>query len=108
MKREGFSPSVIVRDSENVALFSSGAMRGPTLETFGGYVQFEGDCRNVLASALMTQVVSENIGDLTKPQEPMLREAITGQEEILIRWPESVALYKRGNLDDGVFNMNED
>ena len=31
----------------------------------------------------------------------MVREAITGQSEIAIPWPNSVSLYKRGELDEG-------
>lgn len=107
MKREGLSPSLIVRDSENVALFSSGAMRGPTQEGFGGYVQFEGKCKNVMATVLMTQTVSENRGEIDENREPMLREALEGQDEIVVKWPESVAVYKRGELDDSMFSRTK-
>jgi hypothetical protein len=46
-KREGTTPSVILRDSANVGMFSSGAMRDPVA---GGYVQVLGASDGILAA----------------------------------------------------------
>jgi len=96
VKREGNSPTLIVQDSRNVAMFSSGAMRGAIKSGLGGYVQVYGTSDQVLMANLITQTVNE--GDPNG--EPMLREDLAGSPRVEVTWPECVSLYKRGALDD--------
>lgn len=105
VKREGSSPTVIIRDSQNIALFASGAMRNPTHRKMGGYIQVFGDCSNILASTVITQHV-KSLDNKGGNEEPMLNEAITGKDPVVISWPESFSIYKRGNFDDSVFATN--
>lgn len=106
MKREGSGASLIVRDSQNIALFSSGAMRNPSHPGLGGYIQVLGKSQNILASTIIVQHVKSLDAKPGEREEPLLREALDGQKEIAIEWPESLSLYKLGNLDDSVFARN--
>lgn len=103
MKREGSGASLIIRDSNNVALFATGAMRNPSHRRLGGYVQVLGNSQNVLVSTAIVQQVKSLEAKDGESEEPLLREAIEGQEEIAVIWPEGLSVYKRGNLEDDAF-----
>jgi len=96
VKREGVSPTLIVRDSRNVAMFSSGAMRGANKSGLGGYVQVYGASDGITMANLITQTVNEQDPN----GEPMLREDLDGLPRVEVVWPECVSVYKRGALDD--------
>jgi hypothetical protein len=85
-----------VRDSRNVALYSSGAMRNPVHPGLGGYIQFLGDNQDVMVAVAMVQSVKT-----MEPgtQQPLLRVARGGKTE-QIEWPDSVAVYKEGEISD--------
>lgn len=98
VKREGVSPSFIIRDSRNVAIYSSGAMRGPVRKGLGGYVQIYGRCGGILLANFNIQRAAEPPNG-----EPTLREALSGCKPVEIPWPDNVSLYKRGEIDDTPF-----
>lgn len=106
VKREGASPSFIVRNSENVAIYSSGAMRNPVHPNLGGYIQFLGGNKNVMAAVVMVQAAKTLDGPEGSPQEALLREQLEGQDEIIIHWPDSLSIYRRGTIDDAPFAGN--
>lgn len=96
VKREGSSPTIIVRDSRNIALYSSGAMRNPVHPGLGGYIQFLGTNQDVLVAVAMVQSVKT-----LEPgaQQPLLRVE-RGGKTVQIEWPDSVAVYKEGEISD--------
>jgi len=94
VKREGMSPSVILRDCRNVALYSSGAMREGTFAGSGGYIQVYGNSDNILMANLMVQTAN------SLNSEPLLVEALDGGPTNQVLWPEGMSLYKRGTFND--------
>ncbi|MBN1674872.1 MAG: hypothetical protein JXR37_27760 [Kiritimatiellae bacterium] len=97
MKREGASPSVIVRDSRNIALYSSGAMSGPINPELGAFMQIRGACKDIL----MTNVKPRDMGGKAANGCFVLEEAVTGLSPVNVSpWPNGVSLYKRGRIDD--------
>ena len=98
VKREGTSPSFIIRDCRNVAIFSSGAMREPTRAGLGGYVQILGRCAGILLANFITQSVERPPNG-----EPLLYEAVSGRSPLRVAWPECITLYKLGEINDAVF-----
>lgn len=103
VKREGSSPTVIILDCENIAMFVSGAMRNPTHRKMGGYIQVFGDSKDILAANVIVQHAKSPAQE--GKDEPLLNEAITGQAPVIIDWPEGFSIYKRGNFSDDVFEM---
>ncbi len=99
-KREGDSPSVIVRDSKNIALYSSGGMRDGTFSGSGGYVQIRGDSDQILIANLLVQTAS-----FMPNGEPLLLEALDDGITNQVTWPEGVSFYKRGVFDDGAISL---
>jgi T5SS/PEP-CTERM-associated repeat protein len=94
VKREGVSPSIIMRDCRNIAVYSSGAMREEMFAGSGGYLQILGTSDNILiANALVQTVLS-----MTN-SEALVRESLTGQPTNQIMWPDGVSLYKRGEFN---------
>jgi hypothetical protein len=100
MKREGDSPTLIIRNCRNVAMFSSGAMRNPVAPGLGGYVQVLGDSSGILAANLQTQGVFDPPNG-----EAMVREALTGKASVQVIWPDCVSVYKRDELDDAAMGL---
>ncbi len=94
IKREGRSPSVIIRDSENIAIYGMGRLIVAITEGSGGYNQILGNSNNIL---LATVVLDRKNDDA---EFPLLREEISGADKIQIAWPANVSLYKRGELTD--------
>lgn len=103
MKREGVSPSVVIRDSNNIGLFSMGRLNF-TLhpQSDEGYVQIYGDCDNIVMSVLGADTfngfrpaaaLEEPVGD-----HPVLKEALNGKATTIVEWPDSISVYKRGEL----------
>lgn len=103
IKREGSSPTLIVRDSHNIALFASGAMRNPTHPNMGGYLQIFGNSSDILISTVVVQHVKSLDKKNGADEEPLLLEQIEGQPLVRVSWPESLSIYKRGGLDDSMF-----
>ncbi len=94
IKREGRSPTVIIRDSENIAIYGMGRLIVAITDGSGGYNQILGNSNNiVLATVVMDR---QNNNDAF----PLLREEITGLEKLQIPWPANISLYKRGELTD--------
>ena len=70
-------------------------MREGIAEGSGGYVQVCGTSDDLLMPLILVQL---NMG---KPnREPLLTEVLDGREKVSVTWPESISLYKRGELDD--------
>jgi hypothetical protein len=98
-KREGSSSMLLLSNSQNIALYSAGAMRE---EPKPGLGQFEiyGSSTNLLMANLLVQVVETNTSlGLT------LKESLTGQPTNIIAYPEGVSLYKRGIIDDSAMRL---
>lgn len=99
VKREGGSPTLIVRNSNNIALYSSGAMSGAGISSLGGFIQIYGNSNNILA----TNVNPRDVGGLPNGNV-ILREALAGQPvKAIIPWPNQLSIYKRGEIDDSMF-----
>ena len=103
VKREGSSPTAIIRDSHNIALFASGAMRNPTHRELGGYVQVLGKSKDILMSTVIVQHVKSLDAKNGEEEEPLLNQIIDGEKPLRVNWPESISVYKRGTLDDSMF-----
>jgi hypothetical protein len=93
MKREGISPSLILRDCRNVALFSSGALREEMFAGSGGYLQIYGDSGDLLIANVLGQTAWS-----VSNSEPQLIEVLTGGVTNQVMWPDGVSLYKRGGF----------
>jgi hypothetical protein len=95
IKREGRSPTLILNDSRNVGFFALGAMREGIAVGSGGYVQLRGASDQILVALAAVQ------SNLSEPSgEPLLLESFVGMKPISVIYPDSVSLYKRGELDD--------
>jgi hypothetical protein len=99
-KREGASPSILVRDSRNVAVYSTGAMRNPVHPGLGGYIQFRGENRDLMVAVALVQAVKT-----LQPgrRQPLLRVESQSSALLEILWPDSLAIFKQGEIDDGPF-----
>lgn len=91
MKREGTSPSVLIDDSSNIGVYGAGAMLAGMTP---GYVSVQGSSDNVLAAALLVQRHTGTATGYTA-FEDLDTTAANG-----VPWPNGVALYKRGALND--------
>jgi hypothetical protein len=96
IKREGRSPTMIINNSRNVAIYAQGAMREGIGAGSGGYIQIRGSSDGLLMPLILVQTVW---GEPNR--EPLLIEALDGKEKVSVTWPESVSLYKRGEIEDG-------
>ena len=105
IKREGASPTVMVRNSRNVAIYSCGAMRNPVHHRLGGYLQFLEGSNDVMVAVVVVQAVKTLQDDPKKAQEPLILDKTDGEEEKIINWPDSVSIYKRGRIDDAPFRQ---
>jgi len=95
IKREGRSPTLILNDSHNVGFFALGAMREGIAAGSGGYVQMRGASDRVLVALAAVQLNSA-----VPSGEPLLIESFAGKKPVAVTYPDSVSLYKRGELDD--------
>lgn len=93
-KREGDSSMLLLRNTQNFALYSAGAMREPIPE---GNARFEmtGNSNHLLMANVLVQQ-----DDNSDPPTSLLAETITGQPANSIAYPANVSLYKRGTIDD--------
>jgi hypothetical protein len=100
-KREGDSPTIILRDSRNVAYYGLGRKVNNTFRGSGGLLQIYGASDNiVIAPAIIDSIDSVPNG------EPMLREQLAGGQKIEIAYPECISVYKRGEIDDSMFSAS--
>ncbi len=96
LKREGISPGVIIKDSRNIALYASGAMRWELFSGSGGYLQVRGNSSDVLMAGILVQ----EVGFGHTQSGPILLEALSTGETNQVLWPEGVSIYKRGTFND--------
>lgn len=94
MKREGRSPSIIIKSSNNVAVYGMGRLNATVTSGLGGYNQITGQSSNILMAVLVLDNKSDTEGF------QMLTESLTGQNTVKIDWPDNVSIYKRGALSD--------
>jgi len=97
VKREGMSPSIVMRNCRNVAVYSSGAMRSEPFDGSGGYLQVLGDSGNILIANALVQKVADDAA-LTN-NEPILMEMLSEGTTNQVFWPDGVSLYKRGQFN---------
>lgn len=103
VKREGLSGTLLVNNSKNVGLFSSGAMVLNAFTSAGGYIRVTGTSDNVLAAPV---IVQQNDQTGSPTSNVMLQEQITGETSIaVVPWPNGL-IYKRGTLDDAPFTTS--
>jgi hypothetical protein len=71
-------------------------MRNPVHPGLGGYIQFLGTNQDVLVAVALVQAVKT-----MEPgaQQPLLRVE-RGGRTVQIEWPDSVAVYKDGEIND--------
>jgi hypothetical protein len=106
MKREGETNTLIVRDSTNVALYSTGVMHSPPLGNStqpmrrGGYVQVLGASAGVLMTNLDVAFTTDGPNG-----EATLRESFDGGAGVWVTWPDGVTVYKRGELNDSAASL---
>ena len=78
-----------------------GALREALGKGSGGYIQIGGTSDRLLMPLILVQLVwGEPNG------EPLLTEALDGRPKVSVTWPESISLYKRGELDDAVMRVD--
>lgn len=95
IKREGRSPTMIVNNCSNVAVYTQGAMREGVEQSSGGYIQIRGTNDGLLMPLILTQLAWSD------PNEaPLLVEELDSKKNVSVTWPESISLYKRGEIDD--------
>ena len=98
MKVEGERPIFKIHDSENIAIYSSGAMRSscegyPGRKEKAAWYWVTGASRNVLIANINPQYRGGGPPCLT-----LLEDTADGRVEVA--YPEMVALYKRGEIDE--------
>jgi len=70
-------------------------MRGPVLSRLGGYVQIYGHSDGILLTNFNTQKAAK-----APNGEPMVCEEIDEGRRVTVIWPDSLSVYKRGEIDD--------
>jgi hypothetical protein len=100
MKREGRSPTVIIRDSRNIAVYGMGRLNVTVPPELGGYNQILGNSDGIVFATVVLDTENGTAGF------PILRESITGQNPVQIDWPDNVSIYKRGELTDEYLTSN--
>ncbi len=101
-KREGQSPTIIIQDSQNIALYGCGAMTSPLQSNQTAWVSILGSSADVLTALHVVR----NIQTSATPanQRPMLKEQIPGFLNFAgIPWPNGLAYYQRGKFIDDPF-----
>lgn len=94
MKREGSSPTIIIRDSKNIGVYGMGRLNSSSNSAYGGYNQIYGESDNILfANILLDRQKSSKIS-------PILEEDIDGHPYLKIDYPNCISIYKRGELKD--------
>lgn len=94
IKREATSPSIIIRDSENIGMYGMGRLNWLPPQELGGFNQILGKSNNILFATIMV----DNQWD--SRIMPILEENITGEPYKKIDYPNCISLYKRGELTD--------
>jgi hypothetical protein len=99
VKREGATPTLIIDNCENIALYTNGAMRQSAGTGKGGYFQINGNSNNLLIPLVLVQTI-----DLAPEgyNEPTLIESLSGQNTVYVTYPDGVSIYKRGEINDNV------
>ncbi|MBN2451804.1 MAG: hypothetical protein JXR77_15555, partial [Lentisphaeria bacterium] len=94
LKREMATPTLILRDCRNIALFGHGRQASAPFAGSGGHIQILGNTTNVTIAPVVFDTTHGPSG------EPTLREDLTGGRRVDITYPEGLSLYKRGETDD--------
>jgi hypothetical protein len=98
IKREGISPTLVIRNSQNIGVYGLGRqiqLVSPVWEGEKSYIHILGTTDNIV---IATHTLDNNTK--TTASFLMLHEKITGQLPIRIEWPSNVSIYKRGELSD--------
>jgi len=98
IKTEASEPIFTIRDSQNVAIFSSGAMRHHCNRN-RGYYQIVGSSKDVLIANINPQKVGGGSDSYT-----VLEDGVHGRHRI--PYPGMVVLYKRGQIDDAAMCLD--
>jgi flagellar hook assembly protein FlgD len=94
IKREGRSPSVIISDCDNIAIYGMGRLNYSVPQELGAYLQIFGKTDNIVIS---TVVLDNKVGE---DGFNLFTEEVDGADKIEIPWPANISLYKRGELTD--------
>lgn len=97
VKREGATPTLIVENCENIALYAHGAMRQTAGTGNGGYIQIRGNSNNLLFPLILVQMIDMAPAGYN---EPTLIETLTGHDPVSVLYPDGVSIYKRGEIDE--------
>ncbi len=101
----GIIPSLLIKDSQNVALFGGAALREQISvhpDNPGAFVIL-GSSDNILISNIVPHVVRT----LPPNGNAIIFEDLDGLPSAEIAWPDAVTLYKRGEIDDSVMVLVE-
>ncbi|MBN1670952.1 MAG: hypothetical protein JXR37_07965 [Kiritimatiellae bacterium] len=95
IKREGQSPTVIIRDSRDIGIFGQGRMNVRyAAEKMGGIVQVYGASDDIVMGVMVLDRGERAENAL------LLHEALAGRPPVGAAWPDNVSLYKRGDLSE--------
>jgi hypothetical protein len=95
VKREMPTPTMILRNCRNVALFGHGRQHSAPFSGSGGHLQILGQSDGVTIAPVIFDGTHGSNG------EPTLRENLNGHFCVKVTYPEGLSIYKRGQLDDG-------
>jgi len=94
VKREMATPTLILRNCLNIALFGHGRQCSAPFRGSGGHLQVCGKSAGVTIAPVVFDSTHGASG------EPTLREGLSGQPRLEVVYPEGLSVYKRGQLDD--------
>lgn len=94
VKREMPTPTLILRNCRNIALFGHGRQCSAPFRGSGGHLQVCGKSAGVTIAPVVFDSTHGASG------EPTLREELAGQPRLEVIYPEGLSVYKRGHLDD--------
>jgi hypothetical protein len=94
VKREMPTPTLILRDCHNIALFGHGRQCSAPFRGSGGHLQIIGKSAGVTIAPVVFDTTHGASG------EPTLGEKTDGQPRREVVYPEGLSVYKRGQLDD--------
>ncbi len=94
VKREMPTPTMILRNCRNIALFGHGRQCSAPFTGSGGHLQIDAACSGVTIAPVVFDSCHQPTG------EPTLRAERESGPPVEIIYPEGLSLYKRGELDD--------
>jgi len=94
VKREMPTPTAILRNCRNIALFGHGRQCSAPFRGSGGHLQILGKSDGVTIAPVVFDSTHGASG------QPTLREELAGQPRREVIYPEGLSVYKRGQLDE--------